>query len=87
MKDEIKLFYNLYDYFYECDCHDYEYPLENCLNDLFDHLLTNDQEFKDQVNAFNKERQDIITSDREALSYMCIYLLTQELKRLESKEL
>lgn len=83
MKDQINLFNSLYDYFYETESNGYDCPLENCLNNLFDYLLKNNQEFKDEINAFNKARQDIIISDREAQAYMCMYLIIQELKRIE----
>lgn len=64
-------FYTLYEKLYN------DKELENNYQDLvvyFDYLLSHDKGFCEEASKFNKQRKDIMTSDREALAYMLMKL-------------
>lgn len=70
LKNLGKKFDEIYDYLYETDRIPTIYQLEEDMRNEFDNNLENDADFLNGVRLFNKYREDIISSDREAAAYM-----------------
>lgn len=71
----VKLFWDIYEMLYENDALEDEFQH---LAYLFDECLKNESFVNDVVRPFGKQREDFISSDREAISFMMAwYIITQ----------
>lgn len=67
LKDFIEKYNKKYNEIYEK-----KHPEESELANEFDKLMASSENFKNFVNAFNAERLDCISSDREAAAFMLV---------------
>lgn len=86
MENLLNTFNSTYKYLYDQETTENAaviYMLENPYIDNFDDNLKTDPDFKNLVSKFNKYRQDIISSDREAAAFMIAYYIIEQRKQHE----
>lgn len=74
-KAEVKFFEKIYEglYDYEAENESAHYRIEELAEQFDEYMEDNTDDIRNEVEEFNRVRQDLITSDREAAAFMILY--------------